>query len=78
MKKLLKWLKKDGRSITWLAKEIGMDAAYLNRCINGHQDLSIKACEGIHKVTDGKITLRDTNPYLAHLYKTYECLKELF
>jgi transcriptional regulator with XRE-family HTH domain len=64
--KLHDWLKKHGKTATWLAEQTGLNASYVYRLVekNGvaERSPSIETCVKIAKATDGEVTVVDFLP----------------
>lgn len=73
--KLDKWLDKVDRSMAWVSRMTDIDHATLSRANNGVQPLGIGACEKIHRLTNGEVSLKHLNPKLYKKYKNYKCLE---
>ena len=57
--KLHTWLKRHGKTATWLAKETGLSVSQVSRVIAGARSPSLEACEKIADATDGAVTADD-------------------
>lgn len=81
MKKILKWLKENERSITWLSKQTVIERGYLSRVLNKVQKPSLAVCEELFQFAGANkidIILKDLRPDLYKEFKTYGILKDLF
>ena len=75
MNRLIKWLQQKDKSMAWLSREIDVSRAYLSRAVHDVQPLGIGACEKIHRLTGGEVSLKHLNPELYKKYKNYKCLE---
>ena len=67
--KLHDWLKKHGKTATWLAEQTGLNASYVYRLVekNGvaERSPSIETCAKIQEATGGAVTATDFMPVVG-------------
>lgn len=56
---LAEWLKREGKTVVALAKELGRDPSFITRVKNGDAMPSIEVAAEIQRITGGEVTAVD-------------------
>ncbi|GJD59817.1 helix-turn-helix domain-containing protein [Methylobacterium dankookense] len=57
--RLSDWLKQNGKTVAWLAEQVGRDRSFLTRVKNGEAKPSVDVAAAIQRVTGGAVTAVD-------------------